>query len=140
VNLEILDRANLDLVEGYAFYEAKEPGLGSYFLTNLYSDIESLRLYGGIHSKPHKDYHRLLSKSLFKKSVEGLLLVLVLVLVLGFVGVFWDDNNDSGSQIGLLKHALSDFRSRSFTRPLRTRFPFTRSWIAAKTRPGFVSS
>lgn len=32
------------------------------FLTNLYADIESLRIYGGIHSKPYKDYHRVLAK------------------------------------------------------------------------------
>jgi len=32
------------------------------FLANLYADIESLRLYGGIHLKPYKNYHRLLSK------------------------------------------------------------------------------
>ena len=50
------------MLEGWHFYEEREAGLGSYFLTSLYSDIESLRLYAGIHFKPHKDYHRLLSK------------------------------------------------------------------------------
>lgn len=44
VNIEILDQAVQDLIEGFHFYEDQESGLGSYFLTNLYADIESLRL------------------------------------------------------------------------------------------------
>jgi len=36
-------------------------GLGQYFLNTLFSDIDSLALYGGIHSM-HWGYHRLLSK------------------------------------------------------------------------------
>ena len=39
-----------------------QAGMGSYFLTNLYSDIESLRLHAGIHLKIYKSYHRLLSR------------------------------------------------------------------------------
>jgi hypothetical protein len=31
----------------------------------LYADIESLRLYAGIHLKPYKNYHQLLSKRFF---------------------------------------------------------------------------
>ena len=62
MKIEILDLAEQDLLEGFCFYESKEAGLGSYFLNNLYSDIESLRIYAGIHAKPHKNYHRLLSK------------------------------------------------------------------------------
>src|ERR1017187_538514 len=62
MRIEILDQAAEDLVEGFHFYEAQETGLGSYFLTNLYGDIESLRLYGGIHRQAYKHYHRLLSK------------------------------------------------------------------------------
>jgi hypothetical protein len=62
VNVEILDLAKLDLLDGFHFYEEQQAGLGSYFLTSLYSDIESLRLYAGIHLKPHKNFHRLLSR------------------------------------------------------------------------------
>jgi plasmid stabilization system protein ParE len=62
VRLEILDQAEQDLLEGFRFYEDQEPGLGAYFLTNLFSDIESLRLYGGIHRQAYRTYHRLLSK------------------------------------------------------------------------------
>jgi len=62
VRIEILDQAEQDLVEGFHFYEDQQFGLGSYFLTNLFSDIESLRLYAGIHRHAYKKYHRLLSR------------------------------------------------------------------------------
>jgi hypothetical protein len=62
MRIEILDQAAEDLVEGFHFYEAQQPGLGSYFLSSLYGDIESLRLYGGIHRQAYKHYYRLLSK------------------------------------------------------------------------------
>ena len=62
MKIEILDRAREDLIEGFHFYERQEPGLGSYFLTNLYADIESLRIYGGIHEKSYQNYDRLLSQ------------------------------------------------------------------------------
>src|SRR5256885_14442309 len=62
MRLKILDQAARDLVEGFRFYEEQGEGLGSYFLTNLYSDIDSLYLSAGIHSKPYKHYHRLLSR------------------------------------------------------------------------------
>lgn len=59
--IKILDLAELDLIEGFRFYEAQEAGLGSYFLTNLYADIEFLKLYAGVHEQPFKAYYRLLS-------------------------------------------------------------------------------
>jgi hypothetical protein len=62
VRIEILDRAEDDLVEGFWFYESQQAGVGSYFRATLYSDIESLRLYGGIHRKVYGRYHRLLSR------------------------------------------------------------------------------
>lgn len=62
MNLQILDRAVTDLIEGHAYYEDREAGLGAYFLANLYTDIESLRLFGGLHPKPYRHFHRLLSK------------------------------------------------------------------------------
>ena len=57
----ILPSAKEDLAEGFAFYEKQEPGLGSYFLESLFSDIDSLRIYTGVHRKIF-GYHRLLSK------------------------------------------------------------------------------
>lgn len=51
-----------DLRDGFRFYEAQEKGLGSYFLDTLMSDIDSLQLYGGIHSIHFDHFHRILSK------------------------------------------------------------------------------
>ena len=50
-----------DLEEGRLFYDRKEPGIGDYFFDSLISDIESLKLFAGIHSKRF-GYHRMLSK------------------------------------------------------------------------------
>ena len=61
MNLEILPSAREDLAEGFAFYERQGEGLGGYFLESLFSDIDSLRLYAGIHRRS-LGYHRLLSK------------------------------------------------------------------------------
>jgi hypothetical protein len=61
VKIEILDLAERDLIEGFVFYEAQEAGLGSYFLACLYADIESVRIYAGVHERPFKAYYRLLS-------------------------------------------------------------------------------
>lgn len=62
MRIEILEKAEDDLFEGYLFYETQETGLGDYFLESLFSDIESLRLYAGIHRVAYRDYHRVLSK------------------------------------------------------------------------------
>jgi len=62
VRIEILDQAEQDLIEGFRFYESQQKGLGANFLTNLYADIESLRIYGGVHRQVFKTYHRLLSR------------------------------------------------------------------------------
>ena len=62
MKIEILSLAELDILDGFHFYESQEAGLGGYFLENIYSDIDSLALYAGIHLKPHKNFHRLLSR------------------------------------------------------------------------------
>jgi hypothetical protein len=59
--LRILPSARDDLAEGFAFYEAQQPGLGTYFLESLFSDIESVKLFVGVHRKVF-GFHRLLSK------------------------------------------------------------------------------
>ena len=61
MRIEIIDAAESDIEEGYNFYERQSPGLGSYFLDSIYSDIDSLLYYGGIHSEVN-GFHRLLSK------------------------------------------------------------------------------
>jgi plasmid stabilization system protein ParE len=57
----ILPSARDDLAEGFDFYERKREGLGNYFQESLFSDVESLLLYAGIHLKSF-EYFRLLSK------------------------------------------------------------------------------
>ncbi|MCX7011898.1 MAG: type II toxin-antitoxin system RelE/ParE family toxin [Candidatus Sumerlaeota bacterium] len=61
MRIEILDEAQQDLIDGFRFYESQAERLGDYFLDSLFSDIDSLRMYAGIHSV-HFGYHRLLSK------------------------------------------------------------------------------
>ena len=53
--------ATADLADGFRFYEQQAEGLGDYFLDSLWSDIQSLCLYGGIHAI-HNGYYRLLAK------------------------------------------------------------------------------
>ena len=59
--ITILPLARKDLASGFAFYESQEPGLGSFFMESLFSDIDSLKLYAGIHPKVF-NYHRFLAK------------------------------------------------------------------------------
>ena len=61
MRLRILESAKEDLIDGYHFYEEQSPGLGTYFLDSLFSDIDSLVLYGGIHRKVFGS-HRALCK------------------------------------------------------------------------------
>ena len=60
--IRISEEALQDLADGFLFYEAQQAGLGDYFTSCLRADIESLRLYAGIHRVVYRDYHRLLSK------------------------------------------------------------------------------
>ena len=62
MKIRILTSANKDLIDGYWFYEKQSEGLGTYFLDTLFSDIDSLRIYAGIHPKYLEKYHRVLSK------------------------------------------------------------------------------
>jgi plasmid stabilization system protein ParE len=61
MRIEISDEAQQDLIDGAASYDNREPGIGNYFLDCLFSDIDSLILYAGIHPVIH-GYHRMLSK------------------------------------------------------------------------------
>ena len=61
MTIEILDKAEEDLIEGFQFYEAQGEGLGHHFLTCLYSEIDSLRDFAGIHRIVYRHYHRMLS-------------------------------------------------------------------------------
>jgi len=61
VRIRLLSAAVEDLYEGRLFYEKQGEGVGEYFFDSLFSDIDSLTLYGGIHPKVF-GYHRMLSK------------------------------------------------------------------------------
>jgi len=61
MNLRILASARNDLADGRDFYERQGKGLGGYFLDSIFSDIDSLALYAGIHRQVF-GFHRLLSK------------------------------------------------------------------------------
>lgn len=61
MRIEVLDAAELHLVDGFRFYETQAEGLGNYFLDSVYADLESLRVYAGIHAL-YFGFHRLLCK------------------------------------------------------------------------------
>lgn len=52
MQVRIARSAETDLLEGYAFYEEQQPGIGEYFLDSLFADIDALVLFAGIHPKP----------------------------------------------------------------------------------------
>ena len=61
MRIRVLEEAQDDLIHGFRFYEGREAGLGAYFLDCLFSDIDSLLVYGGIHQVIY-GHRRCLSK------------------------------------------------------------------------------
>ncbi len=61
MKIRLLPEAERDLEIGADFYESQRPGLGSYFNDCLTADIESLRIYAGIH-QTYRGFNRSLSK------------------------------------------------------------------------------
>ena len=61
MKIKILPSALADLDRGRAFYARQSKSVGDYFLDSLFSDIDSLELYAGVHMKVF-DFHRLLAK------------------------------------------------------------------------------
>ncbi len=61
MKVKILPTALEDLDRGRRFYARQRRSLGDYFLDALFSDIDSLELYAGIHIKVFA-FHRLLAK------------------------------------------------------------------------------
>ena len=62
MRIDILDDAKNDLIAGFYFYEEQASGLGSYFLDSLFSDIDSLVLYAGIHRVVYGSHRCLASR------------------------------------------------------------------------------
>lgn len=48
-----------DLHKGRLFYEEQDSGLGEYFFNSLFSDIDSLTLFAGVHIKVFGYYRKL---------------------------------------------------------------------------------
>ena len=49
MKVRVLRSAFDDLAAGRQFYDRQEEGVGQYFFDSLFSDIDSLVLYAGIH-------------------------------------------------------------------------------------------
>ena len=62
MQVRIARSAEADLLNGFAFYERQQAGVGGYFLDSVYADIDSLMLYAGLHPKPHVRLHRMLTR------------------------------------------------------------------------------
>lgn len=62
MQVRIARSAETDLLEGYAFYEQQQAGIGEYFLDSLFADIDALALFAGIHPRPDGRLHRTLAK------------------------------------------------------------------------------
>ncbi|MGH8210133.1 MAG: hypothetical protein ACREU6_11180 [Steroidobacteraceae bacterium] len=61
MKIKTLPSALADLDRGRAFYVRQNESVGDYFLDSVFSDIDSLELYAGVHLKVF-DFHRLLAK------------------------------------------------------------------------------
>ena len=78
MRIKVHRSAKVDLLEGKLFYDEKQLGLGDYFESSLESDIESLKLYAGIHPK-YRGFYKALSErfpySIYYRIVEGVIRV-----------------------------------------------------------------
>ena len=61
MRVRILTSAFNDLAAAREFYERQGEGVGAYFFDSLFSEIDSLSVFGGIHRKVH-GFHRLLAR------------------------------------------------------------------------------
>lgn len=59
MNIRLLSLALDDIDSGRRFYDRQQDGPGDYFLDSIFSDIDSLLLYAGVHVKVF-GYHRAL--------------------------------------------------------------------------------
>ncbi len=61
MKVRILRSALEDIAAGRRFYDRQAVGVGGYFFDSLFSEIDSLILYSGIH-RVQFGFHRLLAK------------------------------------------------------------------------------
>jgi hypothetical protein len=104
MRIEILSDAENDLIAGATFYERRRAGLGGYFLSSLYSDIDSLLLYAGIHRVVF-GFHRALSCDFLMRFFIGLIGRRTLFEFTEFwicAVIPFGSGNDSGSAVSTL--------------------------------------
>lgn len=81
-NIHISSDAESDLDNGRIFYNNQQQGIGDYFWDTLISDIESLIISGGVHSKKY-DFFRMSSKrfpySIYYDVLDGEIYVLAVL-------------------------------------------------------------
>jgi len=74
MKVQILRSAIEDLERGRKFHDFQEEGVGDYFFDSLFTEIDSLTLYGGIHSV-YFGFDRLLAKrfpyAVYYKLIDG---------------------------------------------------------------------
>ena len=59
MDIRLPESAQLDLLDGFRFYEENAIGLGDYFLNSIEADVKSLLVYAGIHEMVHGFYRKL---------------------------------------------------------------------------------
>lgn len=62
MKIVILNRAQLDLLAGYWFYEKQSPGVGSHYVRTLKVEIDSLADTAGVHRRVGTYYRHLVRK------------------------------------------------------------------------------
>lgn len=62
MRVKILQGASQDLIDGYHFYERQCEGVGRYFLSSLFADIDSLVLNAQIYRVVFDDFRYLVAK------------------------------------------------------------------------------
>jgi hypothetical protein len=74
MKVRVLRSALHDLAAGREFYQQQQEGVGAYFFDSLFSDIDSLVLYAGIH-RVHFGFHRMLARrfpyAVYYRIIEG---------------------------------------------------------------------
>ncbi len=82
MRVRVVRSAEIDLEEGFRFYERQDGGLGSYFLDSLFSEIDSLAYFGGIHPQVF-EFHRLLARkfpfAVYYRMIQGEVVVFAIL-------------------------------------------------------------
>ena len=60
--IDISDDGEMDIERGFWFYESQSLGVGDYFRSSIYLDIDSLVIHGGSHPIVD-DFHRKVCKT-----------------------------------------------------------------------------